>query len=220
MKPRLLITLYKLAEITLDSTGSHTTVEIARKLGLSQQTVSRQLIELEHQDMIRRERLTRGTTIRIAEKGFRELYKMHLTLHRAVKAQKKPLTLEGVVFTGLGEGAYYVGQPEFLSKFQERLGFKPFIGTLNVRLKKEHLKDRNLMESVSGVEIEGFRNGTRSFGPSKCFPATINGEADVWVVTPLRTHYGEDVIEILAPVNLRKKLKLKDGDTVRISFVG
>jgi riboflavin kinase len=145
---------------------------------------------------------------------------MHLTLHRAVEAQRKPLTLEGVVFTGLGEGAYYVGQPKFLSKFQEKLGFKPFIGTLNVRLKKEHLKTRNLMETIRGVEIEGFKNGTRSYGPAKCYPATINGEAQTYVVTPLRTHYREDVIEILAPVNLRKKLKLKDGDTVRISLVG
>jgi len=38
-------------------------------------------------------------------------------------------------------------------------------------------------------------------------------------VTALRSHYGEDVIEILAPVNLREKLKLKDGDTVRIRFI-
>lgn len=123
------------------------------------------------------------------------------------------------MFTGLGEGAYYVSQTGFLRKFQERLDFKPFIGTLNVRLKGQQLKNRSLMESLDCIEIEGFRNWTRSFGPVKCYPATVNEEVQACVIRPLRTHYEEDVIEILAPINLRRKLNLKDGDKVRISFV-
>jgi riboflavin kinase len=37
------------------------------------------------------------------------------------------------------------------------------------------------------------------------------------VISALRSHYGEDVLEIIAPVNLRETLKLKDGD--KISFI-
>lgn len=218
MKTWLLMTLYRLAELT-ESEGPHTTSEIANELGLSQQTASRHLIDLENQGLIKRERLTRGTSVRLTEKGVLELRNMYLTLHRVLEKPKRQLTLEGELFTGLGEGAYYVSQPGFVRRFEEKLGFKPFMGTLNVRLKGEQLKKRSFMESISCVEIEGFRNGKRSFGPVKCYPAVVNEEVEACVIRPLRTHYGEDVIEILAPVNLRKRLNLKDGDQVGISFV-
>ena len=220
MKTWLLTTLYRVAEINTSSDKSCTTVNIASQLGLSQQTVSRHLIELESQGLIRREKSTRGTTLRITDKGVSELHKMYLTLHRILEKPKRQLTLEGEVFTGLGEGAYYVGQQGFTSSFQKKMRFKPFAGTLNLRLKSKHFKDRSFLESIGYVEIEGFRSGARSFGPSKCYPGMINGEVEGCAVIPLRTHYGQDVIEILAPVNLRKKLKLKDGDIVRISFDG
>ncbi|MEM2577082.1 MAG: DUF120 domain-containing protein [Candidatus Bathyarchaeia archaeon] len=34
------------------------------------------------------------------------------------------------------------------------------------------------------------------------------------IVSALRSHYGDDVLEIIAPVNLRETLKLKDGDKI------
>lgn len=219
MKTWLLATLFRLAEIASQSAGPQTTAGIAHTLGLSQQTVSRHLIELETQGMIRRERLIRGMSVTVTDKGTRELRKMYHTLHRILEKPKEQLTLEGELFTGLGEGAYYVRQTGFIRRFQESLGFRPFIGTLNVRLRNRQLRNRGLMESIDCVEIGGFVNGTRSFGPVKCYPAIVNGEIQACVIRPLRTHHGEDVIEVLAPINLRRKLNLKDGDKVRISFV-
>mgnify|MGYP001036732170 CR=1 FL=1 len=219
MKPWLLITLYRLAEVTSRPGEPHTTVNIAGKLGFSQQTVSRHLIELENQGMIKRERATRGETVQITEKGMNELNKMYHTLHRVLEGPRTELTLEGEVFSGLGEGAYYVSRPVYMRQFREKLGFTPYPGTLNVRLRKKHLKDRSLMGSMGYIEIEGFRNGTRSFGSGRCYSVLVNGEAEAFVVVALRSHYGEDVLEILASSNLRKKLNLKDGDTVRVSFV-
>lgn len=213
------MTLYRLAEIISDSGESQTTADIAGKLGMSQQSASRHLIKLANQGMIRRERLTRGTSIRITNKGMNELRKMYLTLHKILEKPKEQLILEGKLFTGLGEGAYYVGQTGFMQRFQEKLGFKPFLGTLNVRLKDHQLKNLSLIESIDFLEIEGFTDGTRNFGPAKCYRAIVNREVKACVIRPLRTHYGEEVIEILAPVNLRRKLNLKDGDKVRITLV-
>jgi len=218
MRSWVLTTLYRLAEITLNSGTLQTTIDIANKLGLSQQTASRQLIELEKEGLIRRERLMRGTSIRITDKGMRELRRMHVTLHRVLEKPRRQLTLEGELFTGLGEGAYYVSQSEFLTRFKEKMGFKPFVGTLNLRLKDQQLRNRSHLESMSFTEIDGFRNGRRSFGSVKCYPAVINGEIEGCVIRPGRTHYGEEVIEVLAAVNLRKRLKLRDGDIVKVSF--
>ncbi|MEM0320001.1 MAG: DUF120 domain-containing protein, partial [Candidatus Nezhaarchaeales archaeon] len=39
---------------------------------------------------------------------------------------------------------------------------------------------------------------------------------DAAVLLIERTHYGRDTIEIIAPINLRQALKLKDGDKVSV----
>jgi len=59
-------------------------------------------------------------------------------------------------------------------------------------------------------------NGTRSFGQVKCYRARVNDRVDGIVVTALRSHYREDVLEIVAPKNLREILGLKDGDSVKV----
>ncbi|MEM1537956.1 MAG: DUF120 domain-containing protein [Candidatus Nezhaarchaeales archaeon] len=48
---------------------------------------------------------------------------------------REVLTLEGEVFTGLGEGAFYVTREGYRSQFIEKLDFDPFPGTLNLRIK-------------------------------------------------------------------------------------
>ena len=38
------------------------------------------------------------------------------------------------------------------------------------------------------------------------------------VVTPERSHYPHDLLEIISPVHLRKTLELNDGDEVKITI--
>jgi CTP-dependent riboflavin kinase len=47
------------------------------------------------------------------------------------------------------------------------------------------------------------------------FKASING-LDCAVVAPQVENYPEDVLEIIAQINLRDTLKLKDGDVVSV----
>ena len=51
------------------------------------------------------------------------------------KSYPPSVTLEGTVFTGLGEGAYYIAK-ERLSQKQivEKLGFEPYPGTLKLEI--------------------------------------------------------------------------------------
>jgi len=216
MKPGLLITLYKIAE-TGGSIGEAkcTTIEIAKKLGFSQQTASRHLIELEKLGHIKRMKATRGELIQITPKGAEQLNLMYLTLQRIFEGPKREVLIEGEVFTGLGEGAYYVGQPGYRRQFIEKLGFDPYLGTLNLKVEKNQ-RERKLLETYPAITLEGFTNGMRSFGQVKCYRARVNDKVDGVVITALRSHYGEDVLEIVAPKNLREILGLKDGDSVKV----
>jgi len=217
MKPGLLITLYKIAE-TAGSIGEAkcTTIEIAKKLGFSQQTASRHLIELEKLGHIKRMKATRGELIQITPKGAEQLNLMYLTLQRIFEGPKREVLIEGEVFTGLGEGAYYVSQPGYRRQFIEKLGFDPYPGTLNLKVEEQSQRERKLLETYPSITLEGFMNGMRSFGQVKCYRARVDDRIDGIAVTALRSHYGEDVLEIVAPKNLREILGLKDGDSVKV----
>jgi riboflavin kinase len=73
-----------------------------------------------------------------------------------------------------------------------------------------------MLEASPFILIEGFTNGSRSFGPAKCFHGKIADKVDGALICPVRTHYSGDVVELISSEFLRKALRLKDGDTVKV----
>jgi riboflavin kinase len=67
--------------------------------------------------------------------------------------------------------------------------------------------------------VKGFVNGERTYGDVKCFKVLINEKTEGAILMIHRTHYGQDVLEVVAEESLRKKLKLKDGDLVRLKIL-
>jgi len=58
----------------------------------------------------------------------------------------------------------------------------------------------------------------RTFGEASCFNVMIKDVRGA-VIIPERTHYPEDVIEVIAPLNLREYLKVKDGSIVEVEVI-
>lgn len=212
------------ALLTMAEIGAHkrtakiSTEYLAEKLEISQQTASRYLIELERDGWIKRTITPEGSLIRIADKGTRELEMLYSNLRFLIETAYPPsVTLEGTVFTGLGEGAYYISKEFYKKQFLDKLGFVPFPGTLNLKLTTEYdLKSRTELEAYPAVEIQGFKNEDRTFGVVKCYPATISNKVKGALIFALRSHYDNSVLEVIAPVNLRKQLNLKDGYKVKV----
>lgn len=217
IKPSLLITLYKLIEVgAYPDEVIFTTSELAKLLGASQQTASRHLIELEKMGLIHRVRLGRRESIKITPGGVKHLDNMFLTLRRAFELKKAEVAFEGVLFSGLGEGAYYVNQEGYRKQFSEKLGFEPYPGTLNLRVRKEDQEEVRMLEASPFILIEGFTDGNRSFGPAKCFHGKVGEKINGALIFPVRTHYSGDVVELISTEYLRKALRVKDGDTVKV----
>jgi riboflavin kinase len=216
---RHLCTLLELADIGAHKrTAKISTEYLAEKLGISQQTASRYLIELERNGWIQRTVTPEGSLIRISDKGTQELHKLYSNLRFLIEAAYPPsVTLEGTVFTGLGEGAYYITKEPYKQQFIDKLGFTPYPGTLNLKLTTEYdLKSRNELDAYPAVEIQGFKNEDRTFGVVKCYPATIGNKVKGALIFALRSHYDSSVLEVIAPVCIRKRLKLKDGYKVKV----
>jgi riboflavin kinase len=162
-----------------------------------------------------------GCLIKITDSGTKELQKLYSNLRCLVEAAYPPsVTLEGTVFTGLGEGAYYISREQYRRQFMEKLGFDPYPGTLNLKLTTDYdVRTRDELEAYPGIEVEGFVNEDRTFGPVKCYPVTIENRERGALILALRSHYDASVLEIIAPVPLRKHLKLKDGHKVKVEVM-
>ena len=211
--------LLKLAEMGAYRRVAKVSTEyLAKKLGISQQTASRYLIELEHKGWIQRNITPDGSLIKIEEQGTSELQKLYSNLKVLIETAYPPsVTLEGTAFTGLGEGAYYISKEHYRKQIAEKLGFEPYPGTLNLKLSADYdIKTRRELEAYPAVEITGFQNEDRTFGLVKCYPAIIGGKVKGALITALRSHYDASVLEIIAPVCLRKQLGLKDGNKVKV----
>jgi len=215
----MFFTLLALAELGAASKEIEiTTLGLAERLGCSQQTASRHLIVLDKEGFITREVTKRGCIVRLTEQGIEALREVYAVLKKVLeRALPSFLILRGVVFTGLGEGAYYVSREGYMRQFIEKLGFRPYPGTLNLRLvDEESLRARRELDFYPGIEIKGFTAEGRTFGAGKCFRAVVNDEVEAALVMAYRTHYGPSVIELISPVCLRDKLGLKDGDIVKV----
>jgi len=210
---KLLFILLKISEKgSVKTSISLSTRSLAKDLGCSQQSTSRYLKELSALGLIDRSLSSKGERVRVTEKGLREMNSLRYRLDFLLGSQQF-LEMEGTVFSGLKEGAYYIGQEGYKRQFREKLGFDPYLGTLNVRLKSA--EDRLKMEALPGIQVDAFEAGDRTFGPAKCYEAAIDGEKAA-IVVALRSHYDPSVMEVISPVYLREKLNLKDGDSVKI----
>jgi len=194
---------------------------LARKLGVSQQSASRNLIELERIGWINRTATPEGSLIKITEAGVKELKELYSRLRFLMESSYPPsVTLEGIVFTGMGEGAYYVTRDHYRKQFIEKLGFDPYPGTLNLKLTTDYdVKTFSELKAYPAIEIEGFSDENRTFGPVRCYPAIVENKVKGAVVSAMRTHYNSTVIEIISPVCLRKHLSLKDGHKVKVEVL-
>jgi riboflavin kinase len=217
LRADFLYTLLKLVEMKAHRGDTPvTTNRVAKIIETSQQTASRRLMELEKTGLIRRARIPGGEGVQLTQEGKNELNAVYLTLRTVLEPRPKELVLEGELFSGLGEGAYYIHQSGYRRQFIKKLGYDPFPGTLNIRLDKRFLRERSLLDTMPSVLVDGFSNGKRSYGPVRCIPVSVNGVAQANIITALRSHYGEEILEIIAPMNLRERLRLKDGDIIRV----
>ncbi|OPY21300.1 MAG: Riboflavin kinase [Methanomethylovorans sp. PtaU1.Bin073] len=189
--------------------------EFAQYTTTSSKTAARLLKQLEDDKYIERQLVPGGQKIMLTPEGVNLLRKEYAEYQLIFCKDDADIKLHGKVIAGLGEGQYYIAQNGYMSQFSEKLGFQPFPGTLNVKLNETSIAMRQRMDCVEPICIQGFNDGKRTFGSGKCYLIKINGIKSV-VIIPERTHYPTNLLEIIAPVNLRETLHLKDGDEVNI----
>jgi riboflavin kinase len=124
------------------------------------------------------------------------------------------LCIRGTVFSGKGEAAKFVKLPWAKRQLEEKLGFDPYPGTLNLKLDKESVKLKNRLSKEESIDI----SSAPGYCHGRCFKAVLMNNLEGAVVIPETVDYPRDIVEVVAPMNLREKLRLKDGDVVDVKI--
>ena len=215
--------LYKLCQLIKDKPYINiNTVEFGKILGLSQQTGSKRLKDLEELGWIKRTIIGKTQQIKITKEGANIM----LDVYKSLKELLQALLIVGEVCEGMHEGRYYVSIKGYYDQFKEKLGFEPYKGTLNLRLSDTNIAIlREKLSHITPVIIEGFRDQDREYGPVKCYDVYISRldnrdlKQKAAILEIQRTHHEKNIVEILAKPYLRDYFNLKDGDKLIIEII-
>jgi riboflavin kinase, archaea type len=122
------------------------------------------------------------------------------------------MKLMGKIVSGMGKGTFFMSQDFYKAQFQEKVHFKPFEGTLNLKIDSNSI---NSMKTLPKNKF-GLIHGEGKFGDVKYIEATINNEINGALVFPAKSEHDEDVLEFITDKNLRKQFQFMDGDEVII----
>jgi riboflavin kinase, archaea type len=214
--------------IELLSKGAHhnfveiTTAEIGVGIGRSQQAASKHLLFLETSGYIERLKKGQKFAVKVTDKGYSEIQNLFLSLKASLESAPRTIEFEGNVISGMGEGAYYMSLEGYRKQFKEKLGYEPYPGTLNVRLTDQiYMNARLELSNYPSIFINGFSDGTRTYGWVKCYRATVNdgAVANAAVLVLERTHYDDSMLEVIAQISIKEGADVKNGDRIKVQVL-
>jgi riboflavin kinase len=199
-----------------------TTTELGNFINRSQQSASKYLVDLEKAGLLERTKAGQKFRVLITDKGVDEVLNLHQTIKSSVEVlDRSGLQLDGKVVSGMGEGAYYMSLNGYQTQFNEKLGYRPYPGTLNLKLLSQStMWMRGIMDNYPSIFVRGFTDSSRTYGWVKCYPAILNNgdmdKADAAVIVLERTHYDKSIVEVIAPVCIKETFGIKNGDYVKV----
>ena len=194
-----------------------TTSSLGRSIHKSQQAASKHLLELESDGYIERLRSGPRVSVRITTKGHAEMAKIFSVLKSSLETSPSFVEFRGVVVSGMGEGAYYMSMKGYTKQFKSKLGYVPFPGTLNVKLKdREFIEAKRSLDAHPAIMVNGFSDGKRTYGWVKCYPARVNNSVDAVLILLERTHHDDSVVELISKENIKKSTRLSTGSQITI----
>jgi riboflavin kinase len=126
------------------------------------------------------------------------------------------MEISGIIQSGAGKGAFFTQVDWVVRQCEKMLGYRPFPGTLNVRIDDSDMN--GLKRLVDGNDFELVPDDP-AFCSASVKKVVVNGipAAVVIPAEDVRIHE-ERIVEIIAACGIKETLGLKDGDGVRLSW--
>ena len=125
--------------------------------------------------------------------------------------------LKGKVSPGTGRAKFFMTRPNYRKQFIGKLGFDPYPGTFNIKLSGPYIGKAARLKRKKSIFVKGFKKEGKTFGGVLCYDAKILDTGCVLIIPEKSMH--KDVVELISPFNLRRRLRLKDGSPVKITVI-
>ena len=129
---------------------------------------------------------------------------------------RKNRVLTGKIVSGIKQGAFFTQLDWVQEQCLEKLGFKPYPGTLNLEITHENMAIIEALRPQRGVELVP---PDSNFCSGFVFPITVEGISGA-IVAPaedVRVH-GKNIIEIISHLGLKDALGVEDGDWLTLTI--
>jgi CTP-dependent riboflavin kinase len=128
----------------------------------------------------------------------------------------KNRVLTGKIVSGIKQGAFFTQLDWVQEQCLEKLGFKPYPGTLNLEIANENMAIIEALQAQEGIELVP---PDSNFCSGFVFPITIEGISGAMVAPAedVRVH-GKNIIEIISQLRLKDALGVEDGDWITVTI--
>jgi CTP-dependent riboflavin kinase len=127
---------------------------------------------------------------------------------------EEDLVITGKIVSGAGQGAYFTQIDWVQQQCHEKLGFKPYPGTLNLEISARDLPIIEFLDREKQIELI---SPDSKFCDGKAVAVSL-GEISAAIIIPeekVRVH-PKNIIEIIAPLNIKTALNVADGDNISL----
>ena len=124
------------------------------------------------------------------------------------------LTVTGKIVSGEKKGAVFTQLDWVQNQCQEKLGFKPFPGTLNLEIESAKIPHIEALLKRSGLKLVP---PDPNFCTAHVYPVNIMGVSGA-IVAPaedVRVH-NKNILELIAPACLKEAMDVDDGDEIML----
>jgi riboflavin kinase, archaea type len=123
------------------------------------------------------------------------------------------MQVRGRLVRGLGEASDFTQLPWVVDQCYEKLGFRPYPGTVNLEVVPEDLSAWEEMKRQPGVTLSP---PNPAFCDAVCHAVAIDGQLKAATIVPHVAGYPADKLELLASGPVLETLGLSQGQEVTV----
>ena len=122
--------------------------------------------------------------------------------------------LNGRVVGGVRKAAYFTQLDWVQEQCMEKLGFRPYPGTLNVEISEESLSIIEALQKEQGIELNP---PDTEFCAARAMLLSVGSVSGAIIIPAedVRVH-GKNIVEVISPLRLKDALQVKDGDSLTL----
>ena len=122
--------------------------------------------------------------------------------------------LNGKVVSGVRKAVYFTQLDWVQEQCMEKLGFRPYPGTLNVEISEESLPIIEALQKEQGIELNP---PDTEFCAARAMLLSVGSVSGAIIIPAedMRVHR-KNIVEVISPLRLKDALKVKDGDSLTL----